>query len=109
MSNNFDKIELAESISAIKQYFSKKGQNVDRHKANILVHSKRKDYGPEMRMVSATMNGDIGRVIIEDLHTIYGGCSNTFTTQDCSFSFVAGTLCLKVKDGLFGEISINIT
>lgn len=73
--------KTAESLSAIKQYISKSEQNADRHKANTLVHVNRKDYGFGVRMVSITVKGDFGRVIIEDLHTLYNGCSNTFTTK----------------------------
>lgn len=98
-----------ESISAIKQYIAKSEQNVGRHKANVLVHANRKDYCPGTRVVYATVNGEVGQVIIEDLHTICSCCSDTFTTKESSFSFVSGTLRIKAKDSLVGEISINIT
>ena len=100
---------VAESISAIKQYISKSEQNADRHKANILIHANKKDYGPGTRVVSISVEGDFGKVIIEELHTLYGSCSDTFTTKDSRFSFVAGTLCINAEDPLGGKISINIT
>lgn len=98
-----------ESISALKQYVASNELNIKRHKATILVHANRKDYGPVFLVVSVTVNGDVGQIIIEDLHTVYGSCSNTFTTKDSSFSFVANTLCIKTNDTISGRISINIT
>ncbi len=101
--------ETAKSISAIKQYIEKNKQDVGRHKANVLVYAERKDRGPASRFISASVEKDIGQVIIEDLNTIYGGCTNTFTTQDSSFSFINGTLCIKAKDSFGSEISIDVT
>ena len=98
-----------ESFSALMQYISKNEQNAYRHKANVLVHSNRKDYGPGTREVSIFVEENFGQVIIEELHTIYSCCSNTFTTNNSSFSFVSGTLQIKSKDSLLGYISISIT
>jgi hypothetical protein len=75
----------------------------------ILVRANRKDYGPGFLVASVTATGEVGQIIIEDLHTVYGNCSNTFTTKDSSFSFIANTLCVRTKDAIQGEISINIT
>lgn len=97
---------LTESILALKRYVASNELHAERHKATILIHANRKDYGPGFLGVSVTVNGDIGQIIIEDLHTVYGSCSNTFTTN---FSFIANTLCVKTKDAIQGEISINIT
>ena len=102
-------IETAESISAISQYIEKNKHNVGRHKANVLVYAERKDHGPATRFISASVEKDIGQVIIEDLNTIYGGCTNTFTTQDSSFSFINGTLCIRTKNSIGSEISIDVT
>lgn len=101
--------ETTESISAIKKYIEKNEQNVGRHLATILVYAERKDFGPGTRFVFANVEKDIGQVIIEELHTIYGGCTNLFTTQDSSFSFINGTLCIKTKNTFGNEISIDIT
>ncbi|MBQ7296462.1 MAG: hypothetical protein IJW86_09810 [Clostridia bacterium] len=98
-----------ESISALKQYIASNELKTKRHRATILIHSNGKDYGPGFLVVNVTVNGDVGQIIIEDLHTIYGDCSNTFTTKDSSFSFVSNTLCIKINDSIFGKISINIT
>lgn len=100
---------VAESVSAIKQYISKSDQNADRHRANILIHVNKNDYGPGIRIVCTSVEGDFGKVIIEDLDTLCGGYPNTFTTKDCHFSFVAGTLCINAEAPLGGKISINIT
>jgi len=100
---------IAESISAIKQYISKSEQNVDRHRANILIHADKKDYGPGIRIVFTSVEEDFGKVIIEELHTLCGSCSNTFTTKDSRFYYVAGTLCINTEGSLGGKISINIT
>ncbi len=97
-----------ESILALKRYVASNELHAERHKATILIHANRKDYGPGFLAVSVTVNGDVGQIIIEDLHTVYS-CSNTFTTKDSSFSFIANTLCVKTKDAIQGEISINIT
>lgn len=109
MSSNFNKTKIEEYISSINKYIAKDEKNVNRHEANILVHANKKDYGPVTRMIYVTVIGDVGKVIIEDLYSICNICSNTFTTHDSAFSFVAGTLCIKTKDELFGEISINIS
>lgn len=101
--------ESTKSIIAIKQYIEKNKQNVERHKANVLVYAERKDRGPATRFIFANVEKDIGQVIIEDLHTIYGGCTNIFTTQDSSFSFINGTLCIKTKNSFGSEISIDVT
>lgn len=101
--------ETAESISAIKQYIEKNKQDVRRHKANVLVYAERKDHGPATRFIFASIEKDIGQIIIEDLHTVYGGCTNTFTTQDSSFSFINGTLCIRTKNSFGSEMSIDVT
>ena len=101
--------ETVESISAIKQYIEKNKQNVGRHKANVLVYAERKDHGPATRFVFASIEKDIGQIIIEDLHTVYVGCTNTFTTQNSSFSFVNGTLCIRTKNSFGSEMSIDVT
>lgn len=101
--------KVAESVSAIKQYIEKNKQNVGRHKANVLVYADGKDHGPATLFVFANIEKENGQVIIEDLHTIYGGCTNTFTTKDSLFLFVNGTLCIKSSDALGGEISIDVT
>lgn len=103
------KINKSESIFAIKQYIAKEPENMKFHYANILVHANKKDHGPGMRRLNVCINEDEGKVIIEDLHTIFGGCSNIFTTKDSSFVFVTNTLCIKTNDAINGEISINIT
>lgn len=100
---------IAESIFAIKQYISKSEQYTDRRRANILIHVNKKDYGPGTRVVYNSVEGDFGKVIIEEIHTLCGSCSNTFTTKDSCFSFVAGTLCINAEDPLWGEIHINVT
>lgn len=104
-----DEIEIAESLSALKQYIAKNEQNVHRHKANILIYADRKDHGPGTRVVSVTVNRKEGAVIIEDLDTIYGRCSNVFNTQDSSFFYKSNSLCIKSKGTLGGEIIIYIT
>lgn len=38
--------EVEKSLSAIEQYIAKDKRNFDRHKANILLYSCGKDYGP---------------------------------------------------------------
>ena len=98
-----------ESILALKRYVASNELHTERHKATILIHANRKDYGPGFLVVSVTVNGEVGQIIIEDLHTVYGSCPNTFTTKDSSFSFIANTLCVKTKHAIQGEISINIT
>lgn len=98
-----------ESISALKQYIASNELKTKRHRAIILIHANGKDYGPGFLVVSVTVNGKVGQIIIEDLHTVYGSCSNTFSTKDSSFSFIANTLFVKTNDAIQGEISINIT
>lgn len=109
MNFNFDRAKTKEHIYAIKQYIAKCEQNAYRHEANVLVRHNKKDYNPQKLIVRVTEDGNIGEIIIEDLHTICSCCSNTFTTLNSSFSFIAGTLCIKTKDKLFGEIHINIS
>lgn len=101
--------ETAESISAIEQYIAKNKTNVDRHEANVLVHAEGKDHGCGKRFVFATVHQGVGKVTIEDLNTIYSNCTNIFSTQNAIFTFLAGTLCIKTKDVLGVEISINIS
>ena len=98
-----------ESISALKQYIASSELKTKRHKATILIHANGKDYGPGFLVVSVTATEEVGQIIIENLHTVYGSCSNTFTTKDSYFSFIANTLCVKTKDTIQGKISINIT
>lgn len=98
-----------ESILALKRYVASNELHTERHKATILIHANRKDYGPGFLVVSVTVNGEVGQIIIEDLHTVYGSYPNTFTTKDSSFSFIANALCVKTKYAIQGEISINIT
>ena len=100
---------VAESISAIKQYISKSEQNANRQRTNILVHADKKDCGQGIRIVCIFVEEYFGKVIIEELHTLCGSCSNTFTTKDSRFSFVVGTLCINAEDPLGDKISINIT
>ena len=73
----------------------------------MLVHKNRKDYGPAKLMVC--VNCEVGQVIVEDLNNICNSCSEIFTTENSSFSFIAGTLRIKVNDSFFGDITINIT
>jgi hypothetical protein len=101
--------KTTDSVFAIKQYIAKNKSNADRHEANVLVHAERKDFGWGKRFVSATVNQDIGQVIIEDLFTIYGSCTNIFTTQNAIFTYCAGTLRIKAKNAVGVDISINIT
>ena len=91
------------------QDVEKNKQNVGRHKANVLVHAERRDHGLAMRFIFVSVEEDVGQVIIEDLHTIYSDCTNTFTTQNSSFSFVNGTLCIKTKNTFGNGISIDVT
>ena len=98
-----------ESILALKRYVASNELHTERHKATILIHANRKDYGPGFLVVSVTVNGEVGQIIIEDLHTVYGSCSNIFTTTDSSFTFISNTLCIKRNNALAEEISINIT
>lgn len=60
-------------------------------------------------MVFACVEESFGKVIIEDLHTIYNCSTNIFTTNDSVFSFVGSSLQIKTKDRIFGDISISIT
>lgn len=101
--------KTVESLSAIKQYISKSEQNADRHKANILIHANKNDYGPRTLVVYAAVKENFGQMIIEDLNSIYSSCSNTFTTKDSCFSFVSGTLRIYAEDAVFGEMIINVT
>lgn len=73
--------KTTDSVFAIKQYIAKNKSNADRHEANVLVHAERKDFGWGKRFVSATVNQDVGQVIIEDLCTIYGGCMLTLNQE----------------------------
>ena len=100
---------VIESVSAIKQYVAKNKQNTDRHKANVLLHAYRKDYGPGFLIVFAYVEDEFGKVVIEDLDTIYIGCQNTFTTENSTFSYIGGTLQIKAKDTLYSDISISVT
>lgn len=109
MSDKIDEMELRKSIFALKEYITKYELGKDRHKANILVHANRKDHRAVAQMIYVTAEEDFGMVIIEKLHTMCSICSNTFTTNDSTFSLINGTLCIKNNDKLFGEISINIS
>lgn len=101
--------KMTESLSAIKQYIFKNEQNEYRHKANILIGTNKKDHGLGTRWVNVFIEGNLGQVIIEEIHTLCSCCSNTFTTQNSYFTFVSNTLCINYKDPIFGEININIT
>ena len=104
-----NKKEIENSIFALEQYIAKDVRRADIHKAWVLVHVNGKDYPPGMRTVCVSVNGNVGQVIIEDLHTIYGDCLNAFTAQDSIFTIFSNTLCIKATDRFGKEISINIT
>lgn len=61
---------VTESILALKRYVASNELHAERHKATILIHANRKDYGPGFLAVNVTVNGDVGQIIIEDLHTV---------------------------------------
>ena len=109
MKDKIDEMGLSQSIVALKQYIIKHEISDGRHKASLCIYANRKECGPVKRMVYVTAEEDFGKVIIEKLHTICSICSNTFTTNDSTFSLINGTLCIKNNDKLFGEISINIS
>lgn len=104
-----NKLEVLKSIQAITQYIAKDNKKAERHRANIIIHTNGRDYGPGIRTVSATVTAKTGQVIIENLHTIYGGCSNILTTENAIFTLVSNTLCIKTSNTIGGDISINIT
>ena len=101
--------KTAASLSAIKQYISKSDKNGYKHKASILICTNKEDFGFGTRLVCAFVERELGKVIIEDLHTLYSCCPNMFTTQNSSFAFISNTLCINYKDPTLGEININLT
>lgn len=97
------------SVAAVEQYIALRHENCSRHRANILVRANGKDCGPGVRVVSAKVGEGIAEIVIEDLHTIYGGRSNRFTIDDSSFCLICKTLQIKSMDTLDCPITIEIT
>ena len=100
---------VSKSVFAIKQYIAKDKQNADRHKAYVSIYAVEKNYGPRYLTVFACVKNNIGEVIIENLDVAYNCSTNHFTTNDSEFSFIGRTLQIKIKDKIWGEISIDIT
>lgn len=103
------KKEIADYILALEQYIAKDVRHADRHKANVIIHANKKDHFGGAQWVYVEINETGGQVIIENSHTVYIDCPNTFTVQDSEFTIIRGTLCIKAKDRIGNEININIT
>ena len=97
------------SINAVKQYLALREENLDRHKANVLVHANGKDLSPGVRFISVKAFKDAVEIIIEDFHTIYGDRSNRFTLKDSSFSFIGKTMEISARDMFDFPIAVTIT
>lgn len=99
----------AASIWAVEQYIALKPENCNRHQAYVCVCANGKDCSSGVRAVSANIGRDTAEITIEDLHTIYGGCSNRFTAKDSSFSLICKTLQIKSENALGCTITVEIT
>lgn len=97
------------SVAAVEQYIALRCENCSRHRANILVCISGKNCCSGVRVVSVKASEGIAEIVIEDLHTIYGGCSNRFTIDDSSFCLICKTLQIMSMDTLGCPITIEIT
>lgn len=101
--------EIADSVSALKQYIAKDERHAYRHIANVLIHANKKDHLGGTKWVYVEVNENGGQVVIENSHTVYIDCPDSFATQDSVFTIIQGTLCIKAKDNMGNEISVDIT
>lgn len=109
MSNEIVKNPAEISVAAVEKYIALQQENCNKHQATIIVCANGKDLGSGVRDVFVNVSKDTVEIIIEDLYTIYGDCSNRFTTEDSSFSLICKTLQIKSKDALGCPITIEIT
>ena len=100
---------LATSVCAVRQYIALDNKNVDKHRVNVLVHVNEKEFSSGIRLVSIKACENTVDIIIEELHTIYGACSNRFTLENSSFALIHKTLQIRTEDALKQKITIEIT
>ena len=100
---------LASSVWAVRQFIALENNNVDKHRVNVLVHVNGKDFSPGIRVASINAHEKNVEIIIEELHTIYGTCSNRFTLENSSFALIHKTLQIRTEDALGQKMTIEVT
>ena len=100
---------LTASVCAVRQYIALDNKNIDKHRVNVLVHVNGKDFSPGIRVASIKEGNNTVEIVIEELHTIYGSCSNRFTLEDSSFSLIHNTLQIRTKDAFQQKMTIEVT
>ena len=100
---------LASSVCAVRQYIALENKNVDKHRVNVLVHVNEKDFSPSIRVASIKACENNMEIIIDELHTIYGACTNRFTLENSSFALIHKTLQIRTEDALRQKMTIEVT